>query len=125
MKVVTKNKEAGIFLIELLVVIGMLGVFGLALTKSSIVSLRMRKTAQLVSQANQIALDTLEEFAAKDSDSLADGESNSSSKTVNGMEYEVQTLIDGKSDGSKVIYVDVTALTDKYSASVSLDLVVY
>lgn len=118
-----RSSECGIFLMEILVVICLLGLFGMAITKSNIVSLKMRKRAQIFSQANQLALDQLEAYAGM---SISQIPANDVvNRTIGNTEYEILSTLTSSSDGSSTVWVDVSALSTVHPVSVSLNLVLY
>lgn len=121
-KLFKKNSDTqdGFMLVELLVATALLAIFGLGITRSTIMSLQMRKKSMIFQQANQLALNKLEEYSRVGADDLEGGTSTYETQTVSSLDYDINCYINAENDGSKTVFVDVTSSSKLYPVTVSL-----
>lgn len=119
------SSESGAFLLEILCGFTLLALLGLGLANASIVSLKMRHKSAYHSAALQLATERMEELAAMNPESLNDGDSWDSTKSVGNKEFNINSSVSVNSDDSRTVYVDVVATNEAINTSVSLENTLY
>ncbi|RME58023.1 MAG: hypothetical protein D6780_07480 [Candidatus Dadabacteria bacterium] len=116
-----KGNEKGFLLFELLVVIVLIGILGLALSHAAIVIYKMRLKAVNDSYATQIALEKIEEIAAVDPLTLNDGDSWEETVERDGRQFQRIATISVNDDSSRTITVSVSPLNSTIGGTITMN----
>ncbi|MCB0320179.1 MAG: hypothetical protein KDD60_04580 [Bdellovibrionales bacterium] len=119
------RNESGMYIAEALVAITLLAVMGLGLAQATILSLKTRQKAAYDSVAHQLAVERMEEFANEDPASLMNGDSWDEKIERGVMSFNRNSSVVVNSNGSRTVYVDVIALSDRTESSASLSNTFY
>jgi prepilin-type N-terminal cleavage/methylation domain-containing protein len=103
-----RHNERGMSLLESLAAISILSVVGLSLTYSTIASYKLTHRNIRNSVAAQLALEKMEEMAARNPSTLSSADNELEEKVlVDNMSFSRNTEIEVNVDGSRTIFVDV------------------
>ncbi|MCB0333339.1 MAG: prepilin-type N-terminal cleavage/methylation domain-containing protein [Bdellovibrionales bacterium] len=117
---ITLCNEQGFSIAEILCAMTLFAIFALGLAKTTILSMQMRHKSAYDSIASQLAVEKMEEFAGTDPSSLSDGDSWDESVSRGNMSFNRNSSVSVHSDGSRTVYVDVTAESSVSGSTVSL-----
>ncbi len=119
--VLSRRNERGLSLIESLVAITILAVLGLSITYNTIYSYRITLRNIRYSVAAQLALERIEQLAARDPIGISSDNNENESLMRNGnMEFVRTTVVTINADNSRTVRVDVVAADESLGGRSSL-----
>lgn len=113
------SSERGFLMIELMLVIVLLALFGLSLLRANIMTLTSRGTAELQSLAAQLAAEAVEEYAGIDPINLDNADDRDDVVVRRNHRFARSINVTVNSDQSRTVSVDITSLNPRFRASVN------
>jgi len=117
----SRRSQRGTSLIEVLVAIGLVGIMGLAVTQSAVLSSSSQGFAENHSLAMQIAMNEIERFAAIDPTLLTSASGGTDTVTREGKEFTRVTTITVNADSTRTISVEVSNVVAHLRGRVTLE----
>lgn len=114
-----RDRDQGFMMIELMLVIVLLALFGLTLLRANMMTLQSRGTAELQSLAAQIGAESMEEYAGIDPINLDNADDRDDTVTRKNHQFARSINVTVNSDQSRTVSVDITSLNPRFRASVN------